>query len=195
MLVLRMKIDFRPFLKFIPDAPSDWLPPVGEGWHPIVHDILQAIDNELPAPLKASFVVAQIKEKFGSLRISYRFSEDVSDELRERISKIVVPHLRRADTSCELCGAAGRIGSYFSGYYQALCPPHALSRIKSDIRLPAPWKTWQARLRSGALHIVGREGVPLFGADLDALEQRLTDDPAARTELFALRDARYVAGI
>ncbi len=190
-----MSRDFVRFLKYIPGASSDWQPPVGEGWHPIVHDILQAIDKELPAALRASFVVMQVKEKFGSLRFSYRFVDDASDELRERISEIVNPLLRRADTSCELCGAAGRIGGYFSGYYQALCPSHALSRMKSDAPMPAPWKTWQARLRGGSLHILGQKGAPLFTSDLDALEQRLADDPAARAELSALRDARYVAGV
>jgi hypothetical protein len=190
-----MHFDFTSFLKYIPDAPIDWQPPVGEGWRSIVHVILRDIDNELPAPLKASFVVTQIKEKFGSLRFSYRFGNDVSDELRERISEIVIPHLRRADTSCELCGATGRIGGYFSGYYQALCPFHALSRMKSDRSQPAPWKTWQARLRGGSLQIIGQGGGSLSTPDLDGLEQRLADDPTARTELFALRDARFVAGI
>ncbi len=190
-----MQFDFTSFLKYIPDAPIDWQPPVGEGWRSIVHVILGDIDNELPAPLKASFVVTQIKEKFGSLRFSYRFGDDVSDELRKRISEIVVLHLRHADTSCELCGSAGRIGGYFSGYYQALCPPHALSRMKGDTPPPVPWKTWQARLRGGSLHILGRDGVSLSTPDLDSLEQRLAEDPAARPELFALRDARFVAGI
>ena len=190
-----MSKDFTSFLKYIPDASPGWLPPVGEGWHAIVYDLLSEIDKLVAEHIVLIFVVVQIKEKFGGLRIYYRVDPSLSDDVRQQISEIVNRHANRASSTCEICGAPGRIGSYFTGYYRALCRPHAITHLRSDTPKIPKGKRWNIQLSDSGWKIINSSGELLTHIDLEEIELSLTGVPEGNSELRSFRDARYLAGI
>jgi hypothetical protein len=189
-----MSKDFTPFLKYIPDASPGWLPPVGKGWHEIVHEILSEIDKLVANQIVLIFVVVQIKEKFGDLRVNYRVDPSVSDDVRKQISEIASRHTTRASSTCEICGEQGRIGSYFTGYYQALCRPHAIARIRSNTPIVPKDRTWNVQLTDDGLKITDINGELMTSSNLEQLELTLTNSLDRQGQLGAFRDARYMAG-
>lgn len=87
---------------------------VGKGWHSLVDEAFDAVEAERAQ-------VAQVKEKFGQLRI-YLNSE--SEELYKKIYEIE----ERSSTICETCGAPGRIVNR-GGWLRTICKP-CLEKIK-----------------------------------------------------------------
>lgn len=189
-----MSKDFTPFLKYIPNATSDWLPPVGEGWHAIVHDLLSEIDKIVAEHTVLIFVVDQIKEKFGGLRVYCRVDQLAPDDVRQHISEIVNKHSTRASSTCEQCGAPGRIGSYFTGYYRALCRPHAIAHLREGVQNVPKYQSWSIRLFDGGLEITDIRGTLLTDSGVQAIEIKLAAPLSSQHELNAFRDARYLAG-
>ncbi len=80
-----------------------------DGWFEIIDQLCSASEDEIEGLIamgidKSTWPrVAQIKEKFGSLR--FRVTGEASAELRERISHAEVASLH----ICEKCGAPGRL--------------------------------------------------------------------------------------
>lgn len=90
----------------IPGAPED-------GWVDIIKDFLDGMDAL--GPWDHEHGIAQIKEKFGGLRI-YLAESTAEREALVRLAEI------RADKTCEWCGKPGTIDS--SGYWlKTLCEP------------------------------------------------------------------------
>lgn len=190
-----MSISFQQFVKYIPDAPLDWQPPVGMGWHGVIWDIFTDIDQIIGDTSLQNFTVVQIKEKFGGLRFQYCLDESAPDDIKRKISEVVRKHTQRADTLCELCGASGRVGGYFSGYYQTLCRPHAIVRLRtSPIKLPS-YESWKVHLHKDSVAVTDQKGTLLTRLGLENAELGLIDAPNRQHELQALRDARYLAGM
>ena len=106
---------------------------IGEGWWPIVEvlcsHIQQHIDwinfniNKYPErgvePVE-QVVVAQIKEKFGSLRFYYDGGDAYVRGLVEMAESW-------AGRSCEICGERGTRGDN-NGWVSTLCPTHRAER-------------------------------------------------------------------
>jgi hypothetical protein len=69
------------------------------------------------------FEVAQIKEKFGSLNFYYDIEDDITDEQREAIHKLVRNAENYSLHICEVCGDLGFLRT--KGWYQTLCTKHA----------------------------------------------------------------------
>jgi hypothetical protein len=90
---------------------------VGEGWHDLVRGFFQACDD-------AKVEVAQVKEKFGALRIytngAPEYIMDLANELEVRSTKI-----------CEVCGERGKPRS--GGWVKTLCDEHAEGRAESNL--------------------------------------------------------------
>lgn len=91
---------------------DDWGVECGDGWFSLVDRLSCECEKEierlksLGVPKERWPRVAQIKEKFGSLRFYTRGS--LPDELRERILKVSEEESR---CTCELCGAPRKPGS------------------------------------------------------------------------------------
>jgi hypothetical protein len=119
-------MDFERFVKYVELhdlASRPWRPPVGAGWHPMLHDALTKIDAIVGGDA-SRFRVDQIKEKFGALRFYVR----VVDDLREPVFTIKDEIERRSARTCEVCGADAQIESY-GGWYGCLCPTHAIEML------------------------------------------------------------------
>lgn len=109
---------------------------VGRGWWPILQALCANIQshtdwwnkNHEKHPIVEQVVVAQIKEKFGTLRFYYDGGDD-------QISGMVRMAEAWADRSCEECGAPGTAGG--QGWIRTLCPVH---RAEADARYAERFK-------------------------------------------------------
>lgn len=107
------------------DATSGY-PSVGDGWQLIVERAIGRIDAalaELPGNGKALVRIAQIKEKFGGLRI-YADWTVLPPDIEAKIKDAIELAEARAYSTCELCGAVGRLHDR-SGWYLTRCERHA----------------------------------------------------------------------
>ncbi len=114
---------------------------VGGGWGSLIRELLQAIEDLLPA--EHDFKVEQVKEKFGGLRF-YAFSLDLPEETRKKIDKLISLAESRSFGVCEMCGKPARTdtgGSRF-GWAKTLCAEHKEERSRGygpdNTRRPVP---------------------------------------------------------
>ncbi len=85
------------------------------GWNEIIancHQELKTIDDE--------YTIAQIKEKFGTLK--YYFSSS-NPSLYKQMCGVVSKYEKMSSSTCELCGSPGATRN--SGYIKTLCNEHA----------------------------------------------------------------------
>ncbi len=82
----------------------------GEGWHPILERLFEAI-SKLDKP--EGFEVTQVKEKYGSLRVNTNYSTDEIDDLIDKAEEESI-------TTCEVCGKPGKL-SKKNFWYKTLC--------------------------------------------------------------------------
>jgi hypothetical protein len=121
-----MKYDFEKFRKYFgeyAEAPAPWSPPVGAGWHGIIHDALVKIDVIVNGDA-SRFRIEQIKEKFGSLCFYHTADASVRDEL----DAIEIDLEEKSERMCEECRAPAEVHDYKS-WYKCWCPTHAAKFI------------------------------------------------------------------
>ena len=90
----------------------------GEGWWPIIELLCYEIDSHTKWR-KVSCTVAQIKEKFGTLRFYY----DGGDET---ISGMVTMAEAISSVTCEVCGSPGKLRQ--GGWLRTLCDEHEVKK-------------------------------------------------------------------
>lgn len=95
---------------------------INDGWLPIVAELLKGVEEEV-LRLKSLGrkddtlpLLAQVKEKFGALRIYIDHPTEVTREL------VAIAEGKSLKT-CELCGEPGR--AIRAGWIQTLCDKHA----------------------------------------------------------------------
>jgi hypothetical protein len=105
------------------------------GWLSIVDQMFRDIDAKLDDAEARQFKVEQIKEKFGCLRVYWKFRQRGYWHPREdpplpglhpayeRLFLIIDDAIRRADQTCLRCGAPGSL-LIVNGWYATLCPIH-----------------------------------------------------------------------
>ena len=86
----------------------------GEGWADILEPVIKAI-NDYNATSDEPVRVAQIKEKWGSLRISTDGHPDEIDEVIDTAERLSV-------TTCEVCGEPGILRT--GGWLVTRCDLH-----------------------------------------------------------------------
>ena len=96
----------------------------GPGWNDLVYDLCEKImaiakEKEIPLNEDFPFAVAQIKEKFGGLRVYLTLTCDEIDEVVDEAEEL-------SYTICEVCGAPGKI--YNDGWIETLCEEHERKR-------------------------------------------------------------------
>ncbi|TCO55945.1 hypothetical protein [Actinocrispum wychmicini] len=102
----------------------EYLDHVGRGWH----SILMRAHAELVAVLP-SYQVAQVKEKYGTLRLHLGVYFDpvtgelgIARELGDQVSAIVRAAEEESGRTCEVCGEPG--GMTGETWFKTLCPDH-----------------------------------------------------------------------
>lgn len=85
----------------------------GDGWMPILEDLLAEIDKELRTTKLTELTVLQIKEKFGNLVVDVNNGNDAIDALIRTASQ-------KAAITCEGCGKPGK-KMEINGWHKTLC--------------------------------------------------------------------------
>lgn len=96
-----------------------------DGWAHIVADALTSIaEIEAASGLLAS--VAQVKEKFGGLRLYVRARDETTEgqHFAAQLQEIVAAAEQRAARTCQKCGAPGELRSA-GGWWGTTCAQHA----------------------------------------------------------------------
>ena len=104
--------DFNDAYDFLPEgSPEIWDAP-GDGWHGLVHEMCKAL-SELP---EGAPKVAQIKQKFGGLRVY------LSQEATPAQAEIIAKAIEKAKATCEICGKPGTLKK--EGWMAVYCEFH-----------------------------------------------------------------------
>ena len=97
---------------------------IRDGWFPMVERLCLMIEHQLmnyvPEEIRGEIYLAQVKEKFGSLRVYMNVSTPYIDgaiALAESLSHV----------TCEECGGLGELRT--SGYHKVLCDNHNKSEL------------------------------------------------------------------
>jgi hypothetical protein len=126
---------------------------ISRGWFPMVEKLCADID-QLLGDDKHGFNWAQIKQKYGSIRLYWEFdprgkaakggepllsrpkTPNRLRPLQEAIDKLVQEVETLTETCCMVCGSPGREHSS-GGYILVLCPKHAAERESGTME--SPW--------------------------------------------------------
>lgn len=97
----------------------------GDGWFDIIRDLvvkLVELSKETPRAF-VGFSIAQIKEKFGTLRFYTAHGDGYDGQVYRRIMALVQGAEHASSRTCELCGKEAKLKTM--GYIQTLCRyPH-----------------------------------------------------------------------
>jgi len=85
---------------------------VDDGWHDLLRACCDQIEQYLAEHPDLPFAVAQIKEKFGTLRFYFDDGDDHIQELVRQAEK-------QSGVTCEICGAPGTLKSLRGGGWMA----------------------------------------------------------------------------
>jgi hypothetical protein len=104
----------------------------GEGWEPIVESVLEKLDK-----MDCEITVAQVKEKFGGLRIYVNNGTDEAFEIINEAEK-------NAAFTCEMCGITEGVekgSKYTGGWIKNYCKEcHLKSKIE-DLKCSVRYQT------------------------------------------------------
>lgn len=111
------------------------------GWQPLLYTMLRTIDGMAHAwgagDISSVFRVAQVKEKFGVLRVYWEYlpPEGLEDwqslALKDAITSLVRGTQAMTGSLCECCGEPGSIDS--NGWTFTLCDWHQKLRAKGKL--------------------------------------------------------------
>ena len=85
----------------------------GTGWHPLIFEMLDKIQEVIDKEGVSDFEVLEIKEKYGGLRVYVtHFIDEVAD--------IIDTYEKKSFHVCELCGKKGR-ARWVKGWLTTVC--------------------------------------------------------------------------
>ena len=87
---------------------------IGDGWVGIVTELVNKLDAN-----NITYSVAQIKEKFGTLRVYLTYKN--SD--RQLVEKLIAEAETKSATTCEVCGDYGQLRT--GPWVKTLCDAHS----------------------------------------------------------------------
>jgi hypothetical protein len=97
---------------------------VDEGWYQIIVDC----DNLL-TEIDPDYQIAQIKQKFGTLRYYFQPSDINNGELYVKMNAVVLAYEKIASITCEATGKPGVLMKSKSGWLKTLDPEYAKSTL------------------------------------------------------------------
>ncbi len=98
-----------------------WGLAVGDGWAPLLEKAFKKF-----MLLENKPVLAQVKEKFGTLRLYLDYYSDEAE-------KIVREAEIESEHTCEICGEPGVL--YTKGWYVTWCPKHIEEHLANRIKI------------------------------------------------------------
>ncbi|TGQ83699.1 hypothetical protein EN850_02855 [Mesorhizobium sp. M8A.F.Ca.ET.207.01.1.1] len=95
------------------------------GWFPILEAIFGTVRQAIPAGREGDFMLLQVKEKLGGLRVYYRLSKRVTASAEAQIHAACSAAEASAAISCEVCGRPGVLRVQDGGWLITRCDKHA----------------------------------------------------------------------
>lgn len=90
------------------DKDGNWIHGIPEGWQEYVKDNVYLPIMMILKERKAGFIIIEMKEKWGGLRIYWTFNTmdyDITDEEYDKIDKLIDDAEKATETICGVCGA------------------------------------------------------------------------------------------
>ena len=107
--------------------PSDTNQPImwhgitcSKGWYGIIYDAINGLSKVKEDNPDCSISIAQVKEKFGQLRI-YIDTEGCSKECRKKLYSVISEAENKANRTCERCGSTENVETKGPGWVSTLC--------------------------------------------------------------------------
>jgi hypothetical protein len=94
------------------------------GWYPLIRNFFAEVAEALKADPKREFVLLQVKEKFGGLRVYYRLLPFENDAVANRIHDAYMTGEKASMKTCDVCGKPGATRNN-RGCYITRCDDHA----------------------------------------------------------------------
>jgi len=98
----------------------DWGNDVEPGWKHLVEPLVSECK-------KRGVKIAQVKEKFGTLRFYTYGHED------EELSKLIREAEKKSAVTCEFCGKPGTLDDS-GGWWKTTCPDHTYEKRKATMK-------------------------------------------------------------
>lgn len=111
---------------------------VSPGWYALIDQLLTSIETSLGADACATFVVDQIKEKFGGLRLYFHLTVPNESAKLADVQVLIDAACRASKKTCQTCGAPAELRDV-DGRYAPLCATH-LAMTKSHSSTGTPRK-------------------------------------------------------
>jgi len=129
-------------------------PSIGEGWTPIFKRLCAQIDEVLPTDAKRRFRLVQVKQKFGGLRVYFRFvgkktrlwvvvqfpqglvgtfKPQAAGDLERQVQDLIDVAAGEAANTCETCGRQPAEIDGTGGWLVTLCEEHRALRRADDL--------------------------------------------------------------
>lgn len=115
------------------DKDGSWIQSIPEGWQEYVKWKVYYRIMILLGKRKAGFIITDMKEKWGGLRIYWTFNTmdyDITDEEYDKIDKIIDNAEKATETICGVCGAPATHIS--QGWIFPLCETCAAKQFIKD---------------------------------------------------------------
>lgn len=109
---------------------------VGSGWHQLLDNLINDIQQALKRTPERRLQVLQVKEKFGGLRfyVGYEYDGDNTPKLEEDIGQVIRQYEDKSYSICEVCGQPGKPN--YDGWIKVFCDEHA-QMVKEG---KSPWE-------------------------------------------------------
>ena len=98
---------------------EDWLFMVNLGWHPLLEETFEKMER-VGEEYHADVLIADVKEKYGVLRIDYDINGNFLRGARGKLDQIAEDAEIKSGKVCELCGAPGKLRTE-RAWFKTLC--------------------------------------------------------------------------
>lgn len=105
----------------LPNIPPAWSH-VPTGWVALLEATMEQLDIVAPG-----WLVVQVKQKFGGLRLYVELPEDLETSSRALAHSLVSDAERESCSACDVCGEPGTLTQVRKNYWQTRCESHVLS--------------------------------------------------------------------
>lgn len=95
------------------------------GWFPLIRGFFAVVAETLEDHPEREFVLLQVKEKFGGLRIYYRLLPFENDAVANRMHEAYLTAEKASMKTCDVCGKPGVLRKQGNWWFLTRCDEHA----------------------------------------------------------------------
>jgi hypothetical protein len=158
------------------------------GWKTLIDQLVEQLDAATGAH---AFRMADLKEKYGSLRIEIEPIDDAPSEIVEAAEKLISQAEEKSEHTCIDCGKPALLHEWNTDWTLPCCPEHARGRAKNVTNFynGPGWKL------TTDFRIVDEAGEPLSHDKIRALDLAATQEerPGGKVPIIDAQSADWHA--